>query len=57
MGVDGDLVVSGPTNGIGGLLTVTVTNYNAAGGEETAMEWLSRGDVERLRDLCDEALT
>lgn len=54
LGFDGDLVVKG-TNGAPMLVEMHTT---VAGGLPVDMfEALSREDVERLRDLCDEALT
>jgi hypothetical protein len=51
IGAYGDLIVQGGAgDGSGGyLMTITLKD---AGVEE----WLSRADVERLRDLCEEAL-
>lgn len=57
LGVDGDLTVAGSSNTIHALMTIEIVNGDGAGGADRCFEWLSRSDIERLRDLCDEALS
>lgn len=51
LGMDGDLTVRGPDGTGNDPMTLIIDN-----GDGQAFEYLSRSDVERLRDLCDEAL-
>jgi hypothetical protein len=57
LGIDGDLTVKGSDGAIAAPMTLVITNGNPFGGSDVCVEWLSRADVERLRDLCEEALS
>jgi hypothetical protein len=53
-----DLIVKAGPSEVGSvLMEVTVLDADQAGNTVRALEFLERSDVERLRDLCNEALS
>jgi hypothetical protein len=56
LGLFGDLAVMRGWEGDGSLMVVEIEDSTPEGQMVKAQEPLSRADVERLRDICEEAL-
>jgi hypothetical protein len=57
LGLFGDLAIRRGWEGDGSLMVVEVEDSTPEGQMMKAREPLSRADVERLRDICEEALS